>query len=121
MPELYEWTSDDSCELCDALDGCHEDEPDRPHRYCDCQIDIVDEDWDWDFEFDLDSSGEMDHFQVWITVTCHMPNEDIVKEDYIEFDLPKYGEPGSEEAGEEKFQEIEDRAEQLASSCFLVS
>lgn len=39
--EIYYWTSTGSDELCDAMEGYHETEPERPHPHCVCDIEDV--------------------------------------------------------------------------------
>lgn len=35
---MFEWISTGGCESCDAMEGFYDEEPARPHPYCQCEI-----------------------------------------------------------------------------------
>jgi hypothetical protein len=42
----YYFAGEDGCPVCEAMAGVYDDEPDRPHPYCECDITPVDDDFD---------------------------------------------------------------------------
>jgi len=38
---VYVWTTNGGCAICDAMEGEYDDEPQRPHEFCECEITFV--------------------------------------------------------------------------------
>ncbi len=42
----YEFDASSGCDYCQSFAGTYEEEPDRPHDNCDCEITLTFYDWD---------------------------------------------------------------------------
>ncbi len=92
----FEWLTLDGCSVCMALEGYNDDEPERPHPNCDCEIfeggDDLEPGWCWG---DLDGEPmvltEPLRIVTFVTVTRICPDGQEVEDQFeIEQTLDEY-------------------------------
>ena len=87
----FQWLTLNGCAVCMALEGMHDEEPDRPHPNCDCEIFESSEDYEpgecWGNVDSEEWETDMEPFtwRLTIKVTLVCPDGDIA-DDYFDME-----------------------------------